>query len=120
MGMKGWSGCSLAIALLVGGCTGSAKNDKEPEKREQKVAEVQEYVSKTPGAKIYIQPSRDPEIIWTGIDNKIVLVDEVTGDTILSQEVDRERGLVYHAYTTKDGEPVRIFMTQWGDRKSVV
>ncbi|MEO9827734.1 MAG: hypothetical protein ABJF50_25355 [Paracoccaceae bacterium] len=98
-------------ALAVGACGENALKEKE----EQQLSEVREYVSKTPEAQIFDQTPRDPSIIWTDIDSKIALVDKLTGDTILAQVVDREQRLIYLAYVTREGKPVRVFTTQLGE-----
>ena len=75
---------------------------------------VEEFVSRTPGAKIYSQPPRDSSISLRNIGDTTALVDSKSGDMLLTQEADRERHIMYFAYITKDRELVRVFMTQWG------
>lgn len=93
---------------------GSGREQAAHRVRTEGAVEVEEFVSKTPGAKIYPQPPRNLKIVLKGIDDKIALVDTGTGDMLLSQEADRERHIMYFAYVTKDRELVRMFMTQWG------
>ena len=123
--MNGWASVkgltTAALVLAISGC-GGAENKPGNAQRDQrrsiavaeKVVILEEFVSKTPGAKLYPQPARDLKINWKNINNEMALVDTVTGDAILSQDADRERRILYFAYVTKDRELVRIFSTQWG------
>ena len=42
------------------------------------------------------------------------MVHEKTGDYVIGQDVDRERGLTDLRFTTKNGKLVCVFLTQWG------
>lgn len=114
--MRGWSRSGLMAALLLGGCSAFEENEQGQSDRENEVVEMQEYVSKTPAAKVYMQQARDPNIVLKPIGEKggAVQIDTKTGDKLLMQTADRERRINYYAYTTKNDELVRVFMTQFG------
>ena len=109
-----WTILVGVLLPMLAACSDKSEPNESSEKMAEKEAPVEEYVSKTPGAKIYMQPPSDPNIVWRGIDNKIALIDEKSGDMVLSQVADRERRIMHLAYVTKDRELVRTFMTQWG------
>ena len=99
-------------ALAMSACGESLPGKQE----EQQTSEVQDYVSKTPGAKIYMQPAPDRNIVLKseGMRGGGVQVDTETGDKVRMQDADRERNIIYFAYSTLDDELVRAFMTQYG------
>jgi hypothetical protein len=106
---------AVGLASFLASCGSGTDSDRDERSKPNEMStERQEFVSRTPGAKHYPQPPRDPSASWTGIDNKIAIVDQRTGDMLLSQTADRERRILYFAYVTKDRELVRVFMTQWG------
>ena len=107
-----------AVALFLAGC-GERDTDREGSFSAKhisasEVKNVDEFVSKTIGAKIYPQPPQNSQIVLKNIGDRSALVDMQTGDMLLSQEADRERRIMYFAYVTKDRKLVRVFMTQWG------
>ena len=82
--------------------------------QEDRKAKARESVAKLIGtSKTYPRPPADPDIYWTGKDNRIAMVDRKTGDYLLSSGGDNEDMLVSFQYMTRDDKLVCTFKTQW-------
>lgn len=92
-------------AIGLAGCSADAGADRDDARASdgEEVVEIKEYVSKTPGAKVYMQPAPDPNIVLRaeGMRGGGVYIDTVTGDRVRAQTADRERRNTYYAYSTK-------------------
>lgn len=112
-----WFGLAL-VAMTIVGCD-QKKSERRGKKLSSKsvmveVKPVEEFISKTPNARIIMQPSNDPHIVIKNVSDKIAFIDVMSGDMLLMQEADGERRIEYFAYVTKDRDLVRVFMTQFG------
>ncbi|MEO9827735.1 MAG: hypothetical protein ABJF50_25360 [Paracoccaceae bacterium] len=97
MNLSDFGGVPLLLsAIALAGCSPSNDEVEAQEAGEGQVEDMKEYVSKTPGATIYMQPKPDPNIVLQpkGIRGGGVFVDSKTGDKVRMQDADRERNIM--------------------------
>jgi len=83
-------------------------HDAQKEKAREQILKLME------SSKSYPRPPSDPHIILTSVGNRIGLIDIKTGDVLIHVGSSPYEGTESFQFTTKSGEIVRTFYTQWG------
>jgi hypothetical protein len=65
-------------------------------------------------SKTYPRPPRDLDMVWTSIGGKIGIVDKRSGDVLLHVGATTAERTNSFQFTSKAGDVVRTFYTQWG------
>ena len=60
----------------------------------------------------YRRPPQDPSIHMTGIEGKVALVDEITGDRLIIYSSHRDENVILYRFETESGEFISFFKAQ--------